>query len=331
MTNFDIGVLHPNTPHLFADLAELLLVVNYFGRSYLHPNDLEGLLHESIISSEEIDEEDAVNSSTQLRSSADRNSRHDRQIEDVMTQLDYRHGSFKDWYPFEIKEEKFEIFTSLSNKQRVYRFLLACSRLRSFNGRGISQRWAKHFTVASKFALQSMAPVTANTRIFDANSDDRRSYYGTDLRAALKKMGQDLGVLKINHEECEHAGSSGDAGFDLISSLEFNDGAATNFALLGQCGAQEREWPKKTLEAHSIRTNNFFQKLFDYPSAMFTPVSYRSSTGEWVNNSCANGIILLDRKRLLHLLTGQEDIIVSESWFSEFEEELLSHVDYTIA
>jgi hypothetical protein len=38
---FKIGEVHPNTPHLFADLVELLLLVGYERRDYIHKNDLE--------------------------------------------------------------------------------------------------------------------------------------------------------------------------------------------------------------------------------------------------------------------------------------------------
>jgi hypothetical protein len=31
MTTFDVGDMHPNTPHLLADLVELLCIINYTG------------------------------------------------------------------------------------------------------------------------------------------------------------------------------------------------------------------------------------------------------------------------------------------------------------
>lgn len=40
---FEVGVMHPNSPHLFADLAELLTVINYTGRNSLHKNDLDSV------------------------------------------------------------------------------------------------------------------------------------------------------------------------------------------------------------------------------------------------------------------------------------------------
>lgn len=323
--NFDIGELHPNTPHLFADLAELLLLVDYNGRTKLHANDLESLLITGAVNADELDEEDDADQAD--RSSADRHSRHDRQIEDVMTHLAYRAAVFGPTYPFIVQGESLELEAEPIGMQRIYRLLLACSRLRSFDGMGVRQRWAKAFSELGKMAMEGLVPPYALTRIFDANSSDRHNYYGTDLRAALRILGPDLGVLSINEVECDKAGPSGDAGFDLIASLNFQDGASTAYAILGQCGAQETGWPKKTLEAHSLNFRNYFQAQFDYPGVMFTPVCYRTATGEWVNNKSVNGILLADRGRMLQLIDLQKSLpkVVTEPWFISFEAELSAY------
>lgn len=325
MTSFNIGELHPNTPHLFADLAELLLLIRYNGRTRLHQNDLETLLNEMPITAEEIDEEEE--SARAEKTSAERNSRQDRQIEDVMTQLAYRAGAFGEWYPFMITGDALRLREQLSNNHRLYRLLVACSRLRSFGRNGVPQRWARGFTRVSCVAMKALAPKSAQTRIFDANSLDRQNYYGTDLRNALPILGQDLGVLSINKHECATAEPSGDGGFDVVTTLHFDDGAATAYAILGQCGAQETAWPSKTLEASPINFRHFYQVQLDYPSVMFTPICYRSAVGTWVNNKCANGVLLADRFRIMSLVNIDQthDQIVAEQWFGEFEMEFVSY------
>lgn len=322
--NFKIGELHPNTPHLFSDLAELLLLIGYNGRTELHKNDLESILLNGPISHEEIDDEDIADGAEPT--SAERNNRTDRQLEDVVTQLEYRSRALADYYPFSVVGERLILNHTLNNKQRVYRMLLTCSRLRSFGGNGVAQRWAKVFAQLSKLALTGLLPSHAHVRIFDANSDDRRNYYSTDLRKALKTLGKDLRVIKINEEECNKVGASGDAGLDLVAVVDFDDGASNSFAVLGQCGAQEQSWPKKTLEAHPMRYRHCFQMQFDYPAVMFTPVCFRTADGEWADNQSANGIFLADRGRILNLIALQDqwNAIVDTPWFKEFEAELAS-------
>ncbi len=320
--NFDIGDLNPNTPHLFADLAELVLMVGYNGRNYLHKNDLEGVIDRGVISPEELDEEaDAASTSEAINETgAERNERRERQLEDVLTQLAFRSKAMEGFYPFEVEGEFLKIRENLTSKHRVYKLLLACSRLRSFKESGINQLWAKAFTKLSKIAMKGLVPNHAEVRIFDANSEDRTSYYSTNLKEALKILGKDLAV-RIDEIECDKAGTSGDGGLDLVAIVNFDDGARTSYALLGQCGAQEKNWPKKTLEAHSIRYKNFFHMIFELPGVMFTPVCYRNSDGEWSNVQSANGILLVDRIRMLKLIEAQNcwDDIISNQWFIDFE------------
>jgi hypothetical protein len=323
--NFEIGKLHPNTPHLFSDLAELILITGYNGRRSIHKNDLETVIETGIISAEELDEESEalVRSEALGESGAEKNNRRERQLEDVLTHLDFRSKALQEFYPFEVDGETIRIVDRLNNKQRVYKLLLACSRLRSFLEEGIDQSWAKAFTEVCKIGMMGLVPSSATVKIFDANSDDRRTYYSTNLSEALKVLGKDLAV-KIDEDECDNAGTSGDAGFDLIAIVNFEDGAYTNYALLGQCGAQEKDWPSKTLEAHSFKLRTYYKVLFDCPGFMFTPICYRTSDASWRHTKAAAGIVLIDRIRILKLIEMQNrwDEIVASAWFIEFEEKL---------
>lgn len=76
---------------------------------------------------------------------AERNDRLERQVEDVWTQLDFRQNFLKDIYPFIINGDFISLKENLTEIQRIYIFLLACSRLRSFTKarQGIIQFWAK--------------------------------------------------------------------------------------------------------------------------------------------------------------------------------------------
>ena len=258
-----------------------------------------------------------------LGSDACRHSREESQLEDVWTQLEYRAGAMRQYYPFTVQGDKLHRCGALDIRHRAYRLLLACSRLRSFdNAGGIRQRWAKSFAKLSRLALQGLMPNHADIRVFDANSDDRRNYYKTDLREALLKLAEDF-AFKPNEEECRKAGSSGDGGIDLVGVVSFGDGAIGNFAIVGQCGAQEKEWPSKKLEASPVNFRNYMNVLFDWPSIMFTPVCYRSATGEWVDNQSTTGVLLADRFRMLCMLDKADvwDVVAKAEWLSNFEEE----------
>lgn len=324
---FKVGDILPNTPHLFADLAELVAIINYTGRHDLHKNDLLTISSQSNVSTDEADEEEAE--ANLEPGDAERSDRVERQLEDVWKQLEYREQFLGDMYPFEIVDDFIKLKNDLNHNQRIYRLMVSCSRLWSFRGNGgLVQLWAKHFTELSKYALTGLVPPHAKVRIFDANSEDRRTHYGTNLREALKVLGKDLGVPSIIKEACDAASSSGDGGFDIIATVEFPDQLSSNFGILGQCGAQGKSWPSKTLEAHSIKLRTFYQVHFDHPSVMFTPVFFRTAQGKWVDTAPCAGVIILDRYRILHLLsqTTHSKTIVDSEWFKTFETNLESMV-----
>ena len=104
MVVFNFGELHPNTPYLFADLAELALLVGYNGRTRLHKNDLESILAKSVISPDELDDEEDAEGIENL-ATAEKNDRQETQLEDVLTQLSYRFKALDDCYPFVVQGE----------------------------------------------------------------------------------------------------------------------------------------------------------------------------------------------------------------------------------
>jgi hypothetical protein len=327
--SFSIGDLHPNTPYLFADIVELAVMIGYIRGPELHKNDLEALVATGSINSDEIDVEVGGLDDLSIVSEDDvsgrsMRDRRERQLEDALTHLAYRAGSF-DWYPFVVAGETIRLRRRLTGRHRVYRLLLACSRLKSFHSKGLHQAWAQLFTRLCKSALAGLLPQHATVRMFDANSEDRAIHYSHSLSLALSILGTELGALSINSSECSPKSESGDAGLDLVGFVDFSDGAATNHAILGQCSAQWRNWPQKTLEAHSVRFRSFFQMLADQTCTMFTPLCYRDSDGKWYDNRSATGVLLLDRGRIISLLEkqGEVDRIVNHSWFREFEQRFI--------
>ncbi|WP_312805828.1 hypothetical protein [Atlantibacter hermannii] len=330
MTSFNIGELQVGTPHLMADLAELLLLLDFNGRKVIHRNELASIIEQGAKSVETIDAElidEARESDAEIRDSLERN------IDFIWGQLEYRESSLNEFYPYFIHGDELYMLNSLTDCQKIYCFLTCCSRLRSFSAFGsINLVWAKYFTNLCKEAVKALAPASprASVRIFDVGSPDRYSYYGTDLRLALPVLGKDLGVIGCNDANCKQT-SSGDGGFDLIVNYGFDDNITSNFAILGQCGAQETEWPSKTLESNSIHLRHYFQTNFDFPSVMFTPVFYRQANGRWVNERHTNGVLLLDRQRILTLIKDMSSArkITSSDWFINYEL-WLSKMHYSI-
>lgn len=321
---FDIGSISLACPHLCADLVELLVSVNYKGNSLIHKNDFLSIAKEASTYPEDLDENMKIEQEFNDRAKSDRT---ERLVEDVWSHLEYRKRVFKEDYPFIVRND--ELVSSegeLSLGQRIYTFLLMCSRLNSFKKKGIQQKWARSFSYCCKEAMGLLLPEFATVRVFDANSVDRRQYFGTDLRDALIELGKDLQVLKINAEQCRKQSPSGDAGIDLVGVVDFSDGVTANYAILGQCAAQQKNWPSKILEANALGLRAFYQLTWDIPAVTFIPVFYRDTSGAWINTSNTSGSLLIDRARIVFLLKKmkEEELatkILNSYWFCSFEEE----------
>ncbi|ACD15570.1 hypothetical protein [Paraburkholderia phytofirmans] len=319
--SFKPGALHKTTPHLFADLLELLLLTNADGRAGYHKNEIGDVAERLPVAAEDLDWQPARPRNDE--NGAEVQDRQERYIEDLWRVLEYRAAVMGAAYPFRVGGGRIDLERALDTPQtRIYRLLVSCSRLRSFPNNGCRQRWAAAFTSLCAIAFRSMVPSHASVRIFDANSVDRREYYDVDLRRALVKLGEDLQPEMINMENCAKVSASGDAGLDLVAIVPFGDDATTVHALFAQCGAQETDWPSKVLEAHPIAFRSYYQFLHEPANVMFIPLSYRGPDGKWVDSSNVSGCIVIDRERIFRLVERQNlDELVAAHWFTQFETE----------
>lgn len=296
--SFEIGPIPTNSSHLLADIIEIILFSGYLGKDYASTNDIESFIRRGVKSEDEIDEIDTI------LDASTKHNKLEQKIDDAWFMLEHRMKVFGVSYPFNINGEIIEFDSAYpkNDSQKLYIFLLLCSRLKSFTDTGIRQRWAASFTTLSKYALKGLVPNYADIKIFDANSIDRKNHYTTNLQHALVKLGEDMRV-KTDLESIKQESTSGDLGLDLVAIVKFDDGEHTgNFTIMGQCGAQGEHWPAKTLEAHSERYRPIFQLYLPWPPVMFIPAHYRRADGSWVKNTAASGVLLVDRLRIIKLL-----------------------------
>ena len=303
-SSFAIGALNNAEPHLLADLIELLVVLGVDGRKCYSPADIESILVTATGGNSKGASQSAVKA--------------------AWPQFSYRSGRFDRAYPFVVDKHGIGLRVAQNSESRVYIFLLACSRLRSFHSK-LRQKWAAGFSELSVDAMRALVPDWAAARSFDANSSDRRSYYGTNARDALLVLGKDIGARSTDQNEIAKLSASGDYRIDVVGVCDFNDGAHTHHALLGQCAARGEDWPTKRLEAHSISLSGVF--FFNHPPAnvVFTPVSFRQTNGSWIDNTSVSAALVIDRWRLVFLLRKSRRLsrVAGSPWMGEFESVLV--------
>ncbi len=311
---FDVGLTHRTTPHLVADLIELIVLTRFDNIEQLAKANLSDFISKENLHPEELDDPDPD------IGDAEKNDLTDVWVEDVWKQLRYRDLTFANNYPFDVDGNVIKLNPIQTSGMRVYSLLLACSRLRSFPGK-YRVLWAKYFTILCSHAMRAMVKDEMIVRIFDANSDDRRNYYGTNLKKALLKLGSELHLHHIHKDECERQESSGDYGIDLVAHYPMGDPASGTLVILGQCGAREKEWPSKRFEGHPLSLKATYSFVVDPYHSLFIPMCFREATGAWSSNSSVSGCLLFDRNRIINLVTKRPNFekLLETDWFIDFE------------
>ena len=103
MMTFEVGELHPSTPHLFSDLIELYVLLNTRDKDNLSESDIESLINTGVISPEDQTFDDIDEEGFEEVSSAEKSDKAEKRVENVFRLLEYRQGCFGDFYPFKIQ------------------------------------------------------------------------------------------------------------------------------------------------------------------------------------------------------------------------------------
>ena len=230
----------------------------------------------------------------------------------ILGLLEYRYKIFGQDYPFTVEDQilkyKFydQCFSNIPKKEKVYIFLLLCSRLRTLEDSSLRNRFANKFEELCKFSL-SHTLNSFDVFQFGAGSDDRATFFnleGSGLHGAIKTLSKFCGE-KFKEGNLGHYPDSGDNKTDIVGWKSFDDEAYGSFMAFGQCAARENEWPKKKLEANPHSWTSLFDFMHDPLSIFFIPHCYRTLTGEWDNYVNLRGVITYDRKRIFSSISPQ--------------------------
>lgn len=304
----DYGRLEENRPHLFADALEIMCAFDTGGP--VSEADATSLLVQSFRTANETlnaDEEDLDdNGYDDDLGSAEITERQQELVDDAFSQLSFRFETFGDSYPFVLKPEGLRLRDDpLTNLQKVYLFLLAASRIRSFKGvRGLKQKLAGAFEWLSKDVLECLLPPSADVVIFGANSEERKARFGTNLKEALPKLAKFMGMELGPRWDPDERAAQGDASIDLVGVEKLDDLENGWHVIIGQCAAYEDEngWQKKRSEADLGYIRSVFAYSVLPQSVLFVPGCYRKNEGTWPKAWLADNVILMDRVRMLRKL-----------------------------
>jgi hypothetical protein len=313
---FNPGPVERSNSTFLADLIELMVFFEVDGKANLSKQDVLSFFK---ISQSSFNDLDSLDQEEQLLDGADFSERQYQYVDDCWAQLEYRLTTLKENYPYILRRNKLYLNKNLGAAHSLYIFLLCCSRLRSFES-SIRVKWAGFFSKFSCEVMKSFFPIGASCKIFDANSTDRRNYYGTALGDALNLLSKDI---NCDLSERARVHPSGDKGIDIVGHMYIGDTQPTNHVLFGQCAARKDEWPSKTLEASAHNLRGVFHFRHDPGNVVFIPLCFRTSNGEWYTDHLISGYILVDRIRAFNMLSvSQKCSIANNDWFVSFLEEV---------
>jgi hypothetical protein len=276
--------------YLYADYFELVALFNN-GTIITVSEMLDRLKDEGIIKqTEDIENQAKINDDDEVF------------VRNVFLLLSQRSASFNDDYPFQIISEKLTLKANLTEKQKIYIFLLLASNLNLF--KDFQADITSEFEKISQEALKNYLPNFAIVKSFGKNSEF--SGYACDKVRQLAEA-MNLPVNEV-YLKTVSAGGTQDLGLDIVGWLPLKDNIGNYISIFGQC-ACGKEWNKKLSETRRYnRFLNFY--LSEILHSLFIPyslINYNNSTF-YEHHEFGESILLFERKRILSLIED-EDIL----------------------
>ncbi len=314
MVNLEFSSFNSTSPSLLADQLELYLWCSSSDDS-LSQTDIASLINGMDVELdygelEEVDEENVLEWGQETII--------DEEVDTTITALfdtfDKRIKNFGELYPFYLqddllikKEERVEF--------NIYIFLAACSNLSLLSRKSDESMFTAPFEDMVKLAMTFWFP-NCDVKRFGAGCDDRRTYFSSNLRDALKKLAEFCSAeAKGVIDEKDAFGhyklsSSRDAGLDVVGCYNFGDQRCGNFIIFGQC-ATGKGWEKKNYEPKTVFNYIDFSK--EPLISVFIPYDWVDVDGKWLTYGALSDVLLIDRKRILGLFQKSD-----RGWIAEF-------------
>lgn len=307
----NVGRVNKNQPHLLADLVELILL--FEDRAHFSKSDVQSLLKTAIRDAEDvlnpddadIDQDDYDDELTEV----EKEEIESNAVLECFAQFEFRSKELGAAYPFYVQRDLIKPKSRLRPIHKLYKFLLGCSRTRSFPSKNYRTKLTNHFEVISAQVVRLISSSFANVRIFGVGSDDRKKYYGSNLRKALPRLSRDMGI-QLNPGWRKHVKPQGDLGLDIIAFDGLGDNIESSLVLIAQCACSENasDWSKKRAEAMIGNRRGTFSPLVDPIPVLIIAALYRTSEGAWVDTDPVSNVLTLDRLRIIKILQRHEDL-----------------------
>jgi hypothetical protein len=278
--------------HLMADYVELLCV-----RNIDHEISMDEALTRVYHSVEsEAEREIETKEGLPAETAAEFKDRQREAAEDWFRHLRYRKEAFKDFYPFQLEDKRLILVSSLSEKMKIYVFLLLCSNLRIITNKERNVL-TTDFEVLSLEALKRYLPEFTVHHF--GKCQKAREHYPNKLVDAIETLASKLNERDICDKNGIGTSNTGDGGLDIVAWRSLShDTAPGNLICFVQCTCSHGEWERKLYDAHLDKWRHYIDFIHFPVNFMFIPSCFRSSNGGWFSKDNIRSSIVIDRLRI---------------------------------
>lgn len=288
--------------HIYADFIEINA---FFLKDEVTLSDISDLLNDVKDTNIVIDESDS-DSFVAEPNIAEINDKISGKIKSIFDLCVFRSSLYKaDEYPFVITNSQIKIKSEITEKQKIYLFLLISSNLNYF--KSIANILTKEFESLSMLSLKKYFPQKAMVKSFGKNSQ-----YEGNAQDKIKTLAIELGI-KINEEKinCISKHNVQERGLDVVAWIPFEDRVPNHVVLLGQC-ACGKNWDTK--QADTVFFSNYFYFENSPIHSMFIPYSLVDTSGNFSQYDRILNNLFFDRKRIIEQFDNIEFLEEFESF-----------------
>ena len=231
------------------------------------------------------------------------------QIDDYFILLHSREKACGEYYPFEMQKGNcLKLKQNLSDKQKIYIFLLLCSSI-CFMDNIEMKKYTDDFEVLSKSVMHTLVPRNAVVELFGTTRKGDL-FCGTQ-RKRIEKLADCIGARttkSFDENEKYDLAKAGDDGLDIVAYLPIDDAQMIPFAF-AQCTCSFDKWKEKQDSVLEDHWNTKIEPLVSYPAFMFVPFSCHNSEGAFYDVTAIRSF-LIDRIRIIKLYENTKDNLV---------------------
>lgn len=306
LTFSDLNIKKPNESHTklyyYADYIELIAL---FSSDYISKSDILDRLKDE---GDEFNERRIADGEIGSYDDQDNDCAHSF-VNECFAFVKSRRGQYKESYPFlydELKGIKLREKAKLTNKHKLYLYLLLSSSLQTFVL--LTKYITDEFEVLSEDVLKNYLPSHAQVYGFGSNS-----LFTGCAKNKILKLSEVLNI-EVDKRIIEQIpiNSSKDEGLDIIGYIPFEDANPNTIIIFGQC-ACGKNWFGKQNEPK--RYERFYRSYINpFSFALFCPRDYHNDKNRFgYDKDITFGQILFERRRLINLASDNILDILTKS------------------